>query len=75
MWKKIKENRYFIEGIFWTVLAIAMLVCIIIDICLGNWMALLICVLALTGDTINAVYAFKNWKEFCNYIKLYVSKE
>jgi hypothetical protein len=75
MWKKIKENRYLIEGIFWTIFAAILLICIIVDICLGNWMALAICVLGLACDTTNAILAFMNWKDFCNHIKLSISKE
>ena len=48
--------------IFWTALALLMLVCCVIDIFTGNWFALGVCVVALVFDTIGAILAFKEWR-------------
>ena len=50
--------------IFWTALALLMLVCCVIDIFTGNWFALGVCVVALVFDTIGAILAFKEWRHW-----------
>ena len=59
------KNLY--AGIFWCIMAVLMLVCIVIDIISGNWIALMICVCALGMDSCNAFFAFKNWAEWKLY--------
>ena len=59
------KNLY--EGIFWCIMAVLMLICLVIDIILGNWIPLIICVGALGLDCSNAFFAFKNWTEWKLY--------
>ena len=44
------------------VLAITMIPCIIIDIMVGNWSALVICILALILNAINAINNFRRYR-------------
>ena len=53
-----------LKFIFWTALALLMLVCCIIDIVTGKWFALGICMIALVLDTIDAILAFKEWRHW-----------
>lgn len=43
-------------------LAIVMAICIIINIILGSWFALVICTIAFIMDTISAFISFRKWK-------------
>lgn len=44
------------------IFAIAMVVCIIFDIIMGNWPALLVCAIALYLNVTGAIDGFKRWR-------------
>lgn len=50
-----------IKFIFWTLLALLMVVCCVIDIITGAWFALSVSIIALILDSANSFFAFKQW--------------
>ena len=50
-----------IKFIFWTLLALLMVVCCVLDVINQDWFALSVSIIALILDSAESFFAFKQW--------------